>query len=132
MQIKWYEMVGTVSTVAKLMYIPVITLATMTSGNVHIHCTILFSTPPSTLPSPPPSPFLLFSLTTVAASSLSPVPLPPHLFPPSLPLLPLPLTSPPPSPPPYLSSSLLPQPSPPPSPLPPHLSSRYNHSVSNL
>ena len=78
-------MVGTVSTVAKLVYIPVITLATMTSGNVHIHCTILFPPPPSPLLSS-----LTLHLTTVTVSPLSPVPLPPHLTSPPSPLLPLP------------------------------------------
>ena len=136
-------MVGTVSTVAKLMYIPVITLATMTSGNVHIHCTILFPPPPSTFHPPLSSSLTLPSVlphNSCCLFSFS-CSLPPTLPPPS-PLL-LPQPSPPPSPllpltvpphfssslslslPPHLSSSLS-------LPLPPHLSSRYNHSVSNL
>ena len=117
-------MVGKVSTVAKLMYIPVITLATMTSGNVHIHCTILFPPPPSTFHPPLSSSLTLPSVlphNSCCLFSFS-CSLPPTSPPPSL----SPLTSPP------SSAFLSPLTSPPPSPLPPHLSSRYNHSVSNL
>ena len=86
-------LVGTVSTVAKFMYIAAIVLGYHDIWQVHTHWTILFPLhpPPSLLLPPHPS-----ALLTSPFISQQLLPLPPFLFPPHSPPFPLTPHSPPP------------------------------------